>query len=77
MSGISKILSQNYLYAAEQGHAYAQFTVGLMYENGDGVSKDIDEARKWYRKAADQGHEAAKEALKRLTHNERRNHAKS
>jgi TPR repeat protein len=41
--------------AARQGHAIAQFTLGVMYRNGRGVSQDNTEAAKWYQKAADQG----------------------
>ena len=52
--------------AAEQGHAYGQFNLGYMYENGLGVVKNIGEARRWYRKAAEQGSEDAKERLKKL-----------
>ena len=37
-----------------------------MYEKGEGVSKDVAEAIKWYRKAAKQGHEIAKDNLRRL-----------
>lgn len=40
----------------------AQYTVGLCYENGKGVLKDIKKAAFWYHKAANQGH---KEAEKR------------
>ena len=40
---------------AEQGDAAAQFNLGLMYADGDGVPKDAVEAVKWYRKAAEQG----------------------
>jgi len=40
---------------AEQGHAIAQFNLGVMYDKGEGVEKDYDEAFKWYRKAAEQG----------------------
>mgnify|MGYP002623805293 CR=1 FL=1 len=32
--------------AAEQGHAEAQFNLGLMYEYGYGVAKNLQEARK-------------------------------
>jgi hypothetical protein len=39
---------------AEQGHPEAQYLVGNMYERGDGVTKDINEAGKWYRLSADQ-----------------------
>jgi TPR repeat protein len=40
---------------AEQGHAKAQFNLGLMYRNGMGVPEDDLQAVAWYRKAADQG----------------------
>jgi len=38
-----------------------------MYESGRGVEKDEEEAVKWYRKAAEQGYEPAKAALKKLS----------
>ena len=41
--------------AAEQGDAAAQYNLGLMYANGEGVPKDDAEAVKWYRLAAEQG----------------------
>ena len=41
--------------AAEQGDARAQFNLGIMYDNGEGVLKDEAEAAKWYRLAAEQG----------------------
>ncbi len=44
-----------YRTAAEQGHAYAQVSLGLMYEFGKGVSKDSKEAIRLYRLAAAQG----------------------
>ena len=40
---------------AEQGDASAQFCLGLLYENGDGVPRDYAKARQWYEKAAAQG----------------------
>jgi len=40
---------------AEQGDASAQFNLGLMYEDGQGVPQDYKEAVKWTRLAADQG----------------------
>ena len=42
------------------------YKLGLCYENGDGVEKDLKLAAEWYRKAAVQDHEEAQEALKRL-----------
>src|SRR5260370_20495292 len=41
--------------AADQGDAQAQFYVGWMYNNGQGVQQDHTQAVLWYRKAADQG----------------------
>ncbi len=49
--------------AADQGHAKAQFNLGVMYAKGEGVPRDDREAVKWYRKAADQGDADAKKAL--------------
>jgi len=40
---------------ADEGDADAQYNLGVMYNNGDGVSQDYAEAMKWHRKAADQG----------------------
>jgi TPR repeat protein len=44
---------------AERGDAAAQFSLGGMYMDGQGVTKDNAEALKWYRRAADQGNTAA------------------
>jgi TPR repeat protein len=41
---------------AEQGSAKAQYLLGLMYVEGQGVPQDDGEAVKWLRLAADQGH---------------------
>jgi hypothetical protein len=41
---------------AEQGLASAQFNLGLLYANSQGVPKDDAQARQWYEKAAAQGH---------------------
>ena len=40
---------------AEQGNAAAQYNLGVMYDNGEGVPQDYAEAAKWYRLAAEQG----------------------
>lgn len=44
-----------YRKAAEQGDASAQYSLGLCYEDGQGVSKSLSDAVHWYRKAAEQG----------------------
>ena len=54
---------KEWLPLAEQGDARAQFNLGLMYLNGDGVPEDDAEAVKWYRKAAEQGYAAAQDNL--------------
>jgi uncharacterized protein len=41
---------------AKQGHAAAQYRLGLLYSNGQGVQKDDAQARQWFEKAASQGH---------------------
>jgi TPR repeat protein/uncharacterized protein YecT (DUF1311 family) len=48
---------------AEQGHALAQFNIGVMYSTGTGVPEDDSEAVYWLRKAADQGRAEAQEFL--------------
>jgi TPR repeat protein len=49
--------------AAQQGDALAQLNLGLMYEGGQGVAQDYQEAVRWYRSAAEQGVGAAQENL--------------
>ena len=44
---------------AEQGYADAQYNLGLMYANGEGVIEDDKLAVEWYTKAAMQGGAAA------------------
>ena len=44
---------------AEQGYVAAQFSLGIMYRNGEGVPQDYAEAMKWYRLAAEQGNSKA------------------
>ena len=41
--------------AAEQGHAEAQYNLGVMYQQGSGVPQNYVEAARWYRRAAEQG----------------------
>jgi len=40
---------------ADRGDADAQYNLGVMYNNGDGVRQDYAEALKWHRQAAAQG----------------------
>lgn len=48
---------------ADLGAADAQFEIGLLYADGDGVPKDWSEAARWYLKAAEQGHLIAQNNL--------------
>jgi len=59
---------QAYHVLADQGLAVAQFNVGLMYANGQGVTKDETEAMKWYRLAADPGRSDAQYQLGHLSY---------
>lgn len=49
---------------AESGDAEAQYNLGLMYDKGNGVEQGYSEAVLWFRKAAEQGNEAAIRSLK-------------
>src|ERR1051325_7078669 len=49
--------------AADGGHAEAQYLIGAMYANGQGVGKDAAEAARWFRRSADQGFAPAQNAL--------------
>lgn len=48
---------------AEKGDFNAQFYVGQLYREGNGVPQDFREAARWYQKAADQGHASAQNNL--------------
>ena len=52
--------------SAEADYVPSQKELGSCYETGSGVEKDDAEAVKWYRKAAEQGDEEAKNVLKHL-----------
>jgi TPR repeat protein len=55
--------------AAERNDPAAQYILGLLYENGQGVAQDDAEAARWYQKAADQGHAKAQHRMGRLYQN--------
>ena len=40
---------------AEKGYAFAQFNMGVLYDQGKGVPQDNALAIQWYQKAAEQG----------------------
>ena len=52
-----------YRRLAEQGLAEAQYSLGFMYETGEGVPEDDAEAVRWWRRADEQGHAGAQSDL--------------
>lgn len=52
--------------AAEQGHTDAQYMVGIFHQIGWATPFDETEARKWFQRAAANGHLRAKERLSKL-----------
>lgn len=60
MSGNYKEAAKNCRKAAVLGNAVAQYEYAVMVEKGIGTFQDIDVAKKWYHKAAEQGHTQAK-----------------
>jgi uncharacterized protein len=78
--------SGNYAIAAielnqgcgDQGNAEAQYLLGDLYYAGKGVSKDNNEAQKWYQRAADQGYAPAQLGLAKtyLSQNDEENYVK-
>ena len=66
LAGLSAYVQKDYATAlklwrplAEQGHAKAQYFLGLMHANGQGVPEDDVLAYMWYNLAAAQGNEEA------------------
>ena len=53
---------------AEQGDAPAQYNIGFMYYNGQGVTQSYQEALKWFRLAAAQGDASAQNSLGWMYH---------
>lgn len=64
---ISKKYIQKLYQKANHNDIDASYKLGLAYANGDGVEQDEEEARKWLRLSADQGHEPSKQLLERLS----------
>lgn len=45
-----------YRAKAESGDAFSQLYLGLMYQSGEGVTQDYEQAVYWYSKSAEQGY---------------------
>jgi len=52
-----------YTLAANSGHPYAQYNLGLCFKNGTGVKQNFATAVQWIRKAADQNDPDAQHSL--------------
>jgi len=61
--GDFKIALKKFKALAEKGDASAQFYLGVIFYEGNGVPKDYKEAVKWYRMAAEQGYTSAQHNL--------------
>ncbi len=62
-SGSFDAAAREWAPLAEQGHVPAQYHLGLLYEEGQGVERNLDLARYWYLRAAQQGYVDAYFAL--------------
>lgn len=56
---LEKVITKELAKAAIQGNADAQYSLGVRYDKGLGVTIDEVKAVEWYRKAAEQGHVSA------------------
>jgi hypothetical protein len=66
-SGDFDTAARHFRPLADQGHVLAQYNLGLLYEEGQGVSQDFGKAREWYRRAALQGNVDACFALGQMS----------
>ena len=60
---VGEVAQKEMLQLAEAGDVELQFSLGVMYEHGEGVRQDYAEAVRWYRKAAEQGYAEAQNNL--------------
>ena len=51
---------------AAEGSSSAQYDLGMRYLNGDGLEKNLELAKKWLQRAADQDNTQAKQQLQLL-----------
>ena len=57
---------EGYLKHANEGNVESQRKIGVFYEYGHGVEKDLKEAIKWYERASSKGDGIAGECLERI-----------
>ena len=51
---------------ASKGNATAQYVLGMMYENGEGVKQDYKKAKEWFGKACDNRDQESCDYYKKL-----------
>jgi len=56
--------------SANSGKHEAQEDLAVRYFNGNGVDKNLDEAKRWFKKASDQGNQSAKNYLNIIESNQ-------
>jgi TPR repeat protein len=57
---------REYRRSAAQGDMEAQFQLARCYAEGHGVERDPEEAFKWFRQAAKQGHQESRRVVEEL-----------
>lgn len=55
-----------YMKAAEHNHVYAQYAVAVAYATGQGINRNMQEAKRWLKSAAVLGHGDARKKLEEL-----------
>jgi TPR repeat protein len=66
LSGCKSAATKSQIREAGLGNASAQYELGVLYYNGQGVMRNSAIAAKWYRVAAGQGHAEAQYKLGRM-----------
>ena len=62
-AGNYEVAAREFMESAYQGDDDAQMTLGFMYANGEGVTRDDVEAAKWFAASAAQGNPLAQVSL--------------
>ena len=70
-TGDFKTAAALYRPLGAEGEPFAQFRLGVLYEEGKGITQDSLEAIRWYVVASAQGHSDATYRLARLYHDGR------
>ncbi len=63
---------KSFIQLAKNGNSQATFILGSIYEDGEGVDTNIEKAKYWYKRGAEQGNEDAKNALINLESNSKK-----